>query len=58
LVLGDEDETEVVNTEPKRLGRPPIDISSNHISNADAWQQIENEIDKASTRKSKPVRTH
>jgi hypothetical protein len=51
LVLDEEDEREVVSDEPKRLGRPPIDISSNHISNADAWQRIENEIDKASTRK-------
>ena len=51
LLIDDEDETEVLSTEPKRLGRPPIDINNDRISNADVWQQIENEIDKASTRK-------
>ena len=51
LIIDDEDETEVLSTEPKRLGRPPIDINNDRISNADVWQQIENEIDKASTRK-------
>ena len=51
LLIDDEDETEVLSTEPKRLGRPPIDINNDRISNADVWQRIENEIDKASTRK-------
>ena len=51
LIIDDEDETEVLSTEPKRLGRPPIDINNDRISNADVWQRIENEIDKASTRK-------
>ena len=49
LIIG-EDEV-VVSDKPKQLGRPPIDIRSNHISNADAWKKIENEIDKASTKK-------
>jgi hypothetical protein len=57
-LMVDEEGEVVIPTEPKRVGRPPLDINGTKISNADAWQQIENEIDKASTRKSKPVRTH
>jgi hypothetical protein len=49
LIIGENEV--VVSDKPKQLGRPPIDIRSNHISNADAWERIEREIDKASTRK-------
>lgn len=48
LIIGDE---EVVDTKPKTLGRPTNDISKRTISNADAWQKIENDIDKLSTKK-------